>query len=75
MSASPDYDGDGWDYPDDVDDDGYTDDDRPCSRCGGEWWMVECDDPIQCCKRGCDGVNHGCDACNDTGLAKNQWSW
>lgn len=57
---------DGWDL---------GDDDPACTICGGEPWATECDDPIQCCKRGCDGVSHGCDACGDTGLAKHQTMW
>lgn len=51
------------------------DDGPDCSWCGGEPWAQECGDPIQCCKPGCDGVIHGCDACLDTGLAKNQVMW
>ena len=50
-------------------------DSEPCSHCGGEWYMQECDDPIQCCEPRCDGQWHPCVACNGTGLAKNQWCW
>lgn len=53
-------------------DDG-DDRERDCTHCGGEPFMVECDDPIQCCKPGCDGTWHGCDSCNDTGLRSEQW--
>lgn len=73
MSANPDYDGDGWDYPDDDDyDDGQE---RDCTHCGGRPDEQECDDPLQCCDPRCDGVWHPCVACNATGLASQQWFW
>lgn len=46
-----------------------------CTWCGGEWYLQECDDPIQCCDSRCDGRFHPCAACNGTGLASEQWSW
>jgi hypothetical protein len=66
VSGNPDYDGDGWDYPDDDCDL----DELDCSRCGGDAY-VECDDPIQCCARHVDGMCP-CGACGGTGLRKNQ---
>lgn len=59
-----------FDQPDD-----WPDEERDCTHCGGEPDMIECDDPIQCCKPGCDGVLHGCDACNGTGRRSQQWSF
>jgi hypothetical protein len=56
-----------------VDDDEY--DSKPCSWCGGEWYLQECDDPIQCCDPRCDGTWHPCTACQGTGLAKHQVLW
>jgi hypothetical protein len=56
-------------YPD------WDDDSQPCSWCGGEWYLQECDDPIQCCSPRCDGQWHPCDACQATGLAKHQVMW
>lgn len=56
------WDGDDWDN-------------EPCSHCGGEWYLQECDDPIQCCDPRCDGQWHPCVACQGTGLAKNQVMW
>lgn len=58
-----------------ADDDEYggdldADGDPSCCFCGGEPWAMECADPLQC---GCSG-NH-CDACGNTGLAKNQVAW
>ena len=53
------------------DDDDYAE----CSWCGGEWYLQECDDPIQCCSPRCDGQWHPCDACQGTGLAKHQVMW
>lgn len=58
----------------DIDEDDYAEG-EDCSWCGGEPYMQECPDPIQCCKSGCDGQWHGCDACRDTGLAKYQVMW
>jgi len=61
---------------DDDRNDDYDDcEDRACTICGGEWYLQECDDPIQCCSPGCDGVWHPCSACNGTGLAAHQWMW
>ena len=54
---------------------GWDDEDRACSICGGEWYLQECDDPIQCCDPKCDGQWHPCTACNGTGLAAHQWMW
>ena len=56
----------------DIDGDPYDGDDERCSHCGGEWWAMECDDPIQCCDPACDGQWHPCDACQGTGRARNQ---
>lgn len=50
-------------------------DSGPCSHCGGEPEMQECDDPIQCCSPRCDGYWHPCEACGATGLAKYQVIW
>ena len=50
-------------------------DSEECSWCGGEWYLQECDDPIQCCDPGCDGQWHPCVACQGTGLAKHQVIW
>jgi hypothetical protein len=61
-------DDDHWDEHDDLD---Y----EPCSWCGGEWYLQECDDPIQCCDPACDGQWHPCTACCGTGLAREQWCW
>ena len=63
----PDDDGHGWDEE--------ADDNAPCSHCDGEWYMQECDDPIQCCDPRCDGQWHPCAACGGTGLAKHQVIW
>lgn len=60
---------DGYDLADDYDDR----DDWECTHCGGEPEMTECDDPLQCCRPGCDGEFHPCVACNGTGLRKHQW--
>jgi len=46
-----------------------------CTWCGGEWYLQECDDPIQCGDPRCDGRWHPCAACNGTGLASEQWCW
>jgi hypothetical protein len=46
-----------------------------CTHCGGEWYLQECDDPIQCCDPRCDGTWHPCVACNGTGRASEQWCW
>jgi hypothetical protein len=51
------------------------DDSEPCTWCDGEWYLQECDDPIQCCDDRCDGTWHPCTACNGTGLAKHQVIW
>lgn len=51
------------------------DDALPCSHCGGEPDLQECDDPIQCCDPRCDGTWHPCEACQGTGLAKHQVIW
>ena len=61
----------------DIDDDPYDgdDDNEPCSHCGGEWYLQECDDPIQCCDSRCDGQWHPCTACQGTGQARNQAIW
>lgn len=57
----------------------FRDDDdadyETCSHCGGEWYLQECDDPIQCCDPRCDGQWHPCVACQGTGLAKHQVIW
>lgn len=59
---------------DEVDDwDGAED--GCCSHCGGDWFLQECDDPIQCCDPRCDGTWHPCAACQGTGLAKHQVIW
>lgn len=58
-----------WQYRDDE----Y--DDERCSHCDGEWYLQECDDPIQCCDPRCDGETHPCVACHGTGLARNQVFW
>lgn len=57
------------------DDYGPDEDSNPCSHCGGDWYLQECDDPIQCCDPHCDGVWHPCTACQGTGLAKHQVIW
>ena len=44
-----------------------------CTHCGGEWYLQECDDPIQCCDPRCDGQWHPCVACDGTGLRSRQW--
>jgi len=67
VSASPDIDDDPYD--------GDEYDDERCSHCGGEWYLQECDDPLQCCDPRCDGQWHPCIACGGTGLAKNQVIW
>ena len=51
------------------------DDSQACSHCVGEWYLQECDDPIQCCDPRCDGFWHPCTACQGTGLAKHQVFW
>lgn len=67
-----------WEGPDSpqspvpVDDD---EPDEPCSWCGGQPDVQECDDPIQCCDPRCDGVWHPCTACNGTGRASQQVVW
>jgi hypothetical protein len=61
-------------YPDD-DYDPADPDGGHCSVCGGEPYLQECDDPIQCCDPRCDGQFHPCRACNGTGLAKHQTIW
>ena len=63
---------DALDYSE-LDDEG--DDTLPCSHCGGEPDLQECDDPIQCCDPRCDGTWHPCTACQGTGLAKHQVIW
>jgi hypothetical protein len=65
VSGNPDYDGDGWDLPDDD-----YDDEWECTWCGGDCY-TECDDPIQCCRRHVNGMCP-CGACGGTGLRKNQ---
>jgi len=60
---------DDWQYNDDGDDN------DPCSHCGGEWYLMECDDPLQCCDPRCDGQWHPCTACGGTGLAEHQVIW
>lgn len=52
----------------------HEDDDPSCTNCNGDTW-VECDDPIQCCDPRCDGQWHPCEACQGTGIAKNQVIW
>jgi hypothetical protein len=62
----------------DIDNDPYDGDeydDEHCSHCGGEWYLQECDDPIQCCDPRCDGQWHPCVACQGTGWARNQVIW
>lgn len=62
----------------DIDNDPYDGDeydDERCSHCGGDWWAMECDDPIQCCDPRCDGQWHPCSACQGTGWARNQVIW
>jgi hypothetical protein len=61
----------------DIDNDPHDgdDDNEPCSHCGGEWYLQECDDPIQCCDPRCDGQWHPCTACQGTGWARNQVIW
>ena len=55
--------------------DGDGSDSEPCSHCGGEWYLQECDDPIRVLRRilRCDGQWHGARACTacqiGTGLA------
>ncbi len=49
--------------------------DEPCTWCGGEPDMQECDDPIQCCDPRCDGELHPDPACGGTGLAEHQVIW
>jgi hypothetical protein len=65
--------------PDDAPGDWIEDLDEPgdmdCSHCGGDWYMQECDDPIQCCDPRCDGTWHPCTACQGTGLARHQVIW
>ncbi len=61
--------------PDSVWDEYDGDEEVTCSHCGGEWYLQECDDPIQCCDSRCDGTWHPCVACNGTGLAASQWMW
>lgn len=58
------------------DSDSWADDrdGEPCSRCGGEVW-VECNDPIQCTYRGCNGEIHPDPCCQGTGLARHQVIW
>ena len=53
-----------------LDDWDGRDDDR-CTWCDGEPWTQECSNPLEC---GCDRRGH-CEACGDTGLAKNQVVW
>ena len=61
------------DHEDEAND--WDDDHLVCTHCGGEPYMQECDDPIQCCDPRCDGQWHPCVACNGTGLAKHQVIW
>jgi hypothetical protein len=50
--------GGGYRYPDSEDE--CYDGDPSCTWCGGEWYLQECDDPIQCCDPRCDGTWHPC---------------
>ena len=70
MNANPDYDGDGWDYPDD---DEWDPDEDDCTWCGGDGY-TECDDPIQCCARHVNGLCP-CIPCNGSGQRSQQWIW
>lgn len=69
MSLQPDdgYDDEGWNAA--------AIDSEPCTWCGGEPDLQECDDPIQCCDSRCDGTWHPCVACGGTGLSKHQVIW
>ena len=67
-----------WGYQPGLDDPREYDpdaDSEPCSWCGGEWYLQECGDPIQCCDPKCDGQWHPCTACQGTGLARHQVFW
>ena len=59
--------------PDDFDD-GYSDEDRHCTHCGGEGYD-ECDDPIQCTRLHTSDGLCPCGACGGTGLGKDQTIW
>ncbi len=69
--------GGGYFYPD-SEDEAWLESalhNEPCTWCGGEPDLQECDDPIQCCDPRCDGTWHPCTACQGTGLSKYQVIW